>query len=543
MIGDFFFFSDEKFLEKTKKFRKNGNDDLKGFLKIIEEIVNLNHIKSKYQNEIKEIKEWNSESGLEEFLNLKIFSNDPFTKIMLFLNDLQLKSFKQKDDFFKSLEKDIRKVPIDLIKKRLIKRFLTIPFMSEPSSLIFMPILFSPKGKTQNFVDGLLEEEDYIEIIHPFLKSCLLSKNRSIRMRMLQTIQYYNFSFKPQLLLTEVMNGLFDSNDDLVMTTFDALFQLSKTCLKQDLDSLNRIIINLHRYSTSKSTSIPVRSHSLVILIKLYSFPNIKKNIILSAIEKILYDDNSELKLHGLNVILMNLQYFDPRELVSIIMKMILPLTLHEKSEVRLKTTRVLNSILSYLDEIDLSKYNYGNVTSEMPLEYMSQLKPEFPKESNQDIIRKTEFLGSGPNISNVISVNEILSENNDKEIVKNIQQNLNKELKELKDENRQEINIHENKDDSTKEIVNQIEDVEEKWENWDENVKKKETKKETPKNVTKKKKSLEEEDEDEEVISKEPDYFSQLGMIKKDVKNVKDLLNQEEIKNINLDAWTNEEQ
>jgi hypothetical protein len=38
----------------------------------------------------------------------------------------------------------------------------------------------------------------------------------------------------------------------------------------------------------------------------------------------------------------MHLQYFDPRHLITVILNLILPLTLNEQSEVRVKACRVI---------------------------------------------------------------------------------------------------------------------------------------------------------------------------------------------------------
>jgi hypothetical protein len=58
--------------------------------------------------------------------------------------------------------------------------------------------------------------------------------------------------------------------------------------------------------------------------------------------ERTISDELFELKLHLLNNILMHLQYFDPRHLITVVLNLILPLALNEQSEVRVKACRVI---------------------------------------------------------------------------------------------------------------------------------------------------------------------------------------------------------
>ena len=51
----------------------------------------------------------------------------------------------------------MKKLTIELVKKRLIPRFLSFPFFTEPSSIYFMKYFLTPsKEETKN--SGLLSE-------------------------------------------------------------------------------------------------------------------------------------------------------------------------------------------------------------------------------------------------------------------------------------------------------------------------------------------------------------------------------------------------
>jgi SCY1-like protein 1 len=348
---------------------------------------------------------------LEVLIQSKIFEQDSFTRIMLFFDDLRVKNNAEKDKFFRTLFSELRQLPPVMVKRRLVPRMLTLPFVTEPSASHFLPFLFTPKTEEQTAQEGATEEkkqslssflgllnhEDYQYYVLPFIRKCFTSRNRALRTRILQSIEYFMWDMPTEYVVSEMLDEVFlslkDSNDDLVMFTMNALVLVAKYLAKLD-EKINkpeveigtsfinhRIIRKLHHFACAE-TNIAVRSHALLCLMELWSLPKANKNVLLSALHYALYDPESyEVKLYSLNVILMHLRRFDPRELVEVILKSVLPLTLHERQEVRAKTAQVIRTALDYIAEKDLTNSNLGKVSRmDMPNPIIAALQPQFPK-------------------------------------------------------------------------------------------------------------------------------------------------------------------
>jgi hypothetical protein len=177
------------------------------------------------------------------------------------------------------LEQEMMKLPSELVKKRLLPRFLSFPFFTEPSSIYFMRYFLTQKNESKQ--SGLLTEEEYKLLIIPFIQTCFSSKNRSLRMKLLQTLEYF-ISYFPEFYLEKymaemILEGIYDLNDDLVMHSMDGLVILSKYLKsKNGLSMINsKILPSLHHFVISNEMPISLRSHSLSCLFKLWSLSNV----------------------------------------------------------------------------------------------------------------------------------------------------------------------------------------------------------------------------------------------------------------------------
>ncbi|KAG2383180.1 hypothetical protein C9374_004517 [Naegleria lovaniensis] len=361
-----------------------------------------------------------SRATFSSFLKLKIFEQDPLCSIMLFFDDMRLKKPSEKEAFFKDLKSHVSKLSLPVFKNRILPRMLTLPFVTEPASGTFLAHLFSPKESSKRGVEGILSGKDYEDHIITFIRKCYLSKNYSLRMRILQTLEYYQNQIAPQVaiseIIPEIMRGMKDSNNEIVMFTMNACVSFSKYLVSHDKSSIGLEIINnqflpaLHHYAVQNSipkqavtmdasnieSVIALRSHALLCLVEQWNIPGVHKGIILTALHANLFDKEIfELKVHALNVILIHMSRFDPRELMTYIMRPVLPLTLHEREQVRSKASQVLKVAIETLGEVDLSKCNLGMITS--PNDGISNVTPLFPATSQKELVRHEIFTGQSP--------------------------------------------------------------------------------------------------------------------------------------------------
>lgn len=485
-------------------------------------------------------------STCDAFSKLSIF-REPFCETMLFFDDIRMVPNQDKAQFFRNLHLKIASVSYPILKKRVIPRMLTLPFLSEMNVSLFLPHLFAPKmnNKTSNnnTVSGILEEEDYKQLIVPFITKSYHSNHLALRIRMLQQLQYYIQFFERghfiKLILPNILMGLSDSNDDLVRFTMDALVQIARHLSSVDKKEgtnlvetvVNRYIEIIHHYAVSNN-SIAIRSHAIMSLIELWSIPKIQKSIIFSALHYAIFDTEYEIKLYALNVVLIHMHRFDPREFVSLILKNIFPLALHEKAEVRHKATQVIKSTLDYIEEYDISSCNFGMVSrNDDPSKYVIQAY--FPPSSKLPLDRKSQFTGSAPNVdfglSNGIadtkSVEDGEMENENGRAVARTQpidQHLVNEVKATTVE-QPHSDVEENGD---------VSENEDNWDKWDEDEEEDEEENDNKemavhsiapvvieRNVHENKEknvkaiSKMEDDDDDDTNANMPDYFSEFGM------------------------------
>jgi hypothetical protein len=178
--------------------------------------------------------------------------------------------------------------------------------------------------------------------------------------------------------------------------------------------------------------------------------------------------------------------------------------------------------ILSHIEEVDISKYNYGTVVSK---EFNIVIDSVFPVSSNQKLVRSQKFKGSGPNILATLKMNE---EEDQKIPQKEIEKKTPKVLETVKEtpkvlETVKETPVKLKKINSNENIKKEIvvvepeDEEEEDWEEWNDKAIKIKNQISTPKVKesipTKKVKKIgaEEEDDIEETkVVEEPNYFSQ---------------------------------
>jgi hypothetical protein len=427
-------------MKEFKKY-KNFTRDVWGLGKFItrtlnelSELHNKGNVKVDYlanfmSNE--DAKEWmtqvlNSDPdqrpSYDQFLQLKVFKEDPFCHIMLFFDDLRLRQSHEKEAFFRSLLQQTNLIPLQLCKKRILPRMLTLSFVTEPFASHFLPYLFTlqPDGEqtptTPNSRPiGLLNQEDYMTYVVPFIRKCYQSRNLSLRIRILQNLEYYLWAIPADVIsseiISEVLAGLRDQDDDLVMFTMNGLVLLAKFLARIDQRSnstdgtgvniVNENFLKKLHHHCAMSKNIAVRSHALLCMMEMWSLPRIRKDIILSGLHMAIFDtDSYEIKLHALNVVLVHLQRFDPRELVSLVLKIILPLLLHERAEVRSKANQVFRTALTHIGETDLTHSNFGMVSRQDKPHALINVEPHFPPENAQTIYSSVMFTGSGPKVS-----------------------------------------------------------------------------------------------------------------------------------------------
>ena len=366
-----------------------------------------------------------SRATFASFLKLKIFEQDPLCNIMLFFDDMRLKKQSEKETFFRELKQQTSKLSVPLLKKRILPRMLTLPFITEPACSTFLAHLFSVKdtnGTSKKGVEGILESKDFDEHIVTFIRKCYQSKNYSLRMRILQTLEYYqnqlSFPVVTLEVIPEIMRGIKDSSNELVMFTMNACVLFSKVLSRYDQTNQtttgsdiinNQFLVSMHHYAVQNTMQkvidinesatealIALRSHSLLCMLELWNLPGVNKGIILTALHSNLFDkDIFEVKVHALNVILIHMSRFDPRELMTYVLKAVLPLTLHEKEQVRSKAQQVMKMGLEYINESDISKCNLGMITSIN--DGINNVVPFFPPQSKLEIVRHEIYSGQSP--------------------------------------------------------------------------------------------------------------------------------------------------
>eukprot|EP00116_Pleurobrachia_bachei_P002976 sb/3463238/ len=174
--------------------------------------------------------------SMEEFLSNPYFTVNPQSALInsiAFLEAITVKSEDEKRDFFRTASSGLFHVSSDHFQRYLMRLiFSDLCFAEEDAREYLLPRLLTVKTKRES--RGFYKAESYARVIAPALKELYKRRAKHTRLVLLRLsrcyVPYLPTHFVKDALLPEILMGLNDTDDAIVMATFHGLAVLT-SCL------------------------------------------------------------------------------------------------------------------------------------------------------------------------------------------------------------------------------------------------------------------------------------------------------------------------
>ena len=171
--------------------------------------------------------------AIESLLNnqyFKVYPQFALIHSVDFLESITVKTDEEKKAFFRKASSDLFQVTSDLFQKYLIRlMFSDLIFADENAREYLLPRLLTVKTKRES--RGFYKAESYIKIMGPLLKELFKRRAKHTRLVLLRMARWYvpylPTHFVKDSLLPEILVGLNDTDDAIVMATFNTLAVLT----------------------------------------------------------------------------------------------------------------------------------------------------------------------------------------------------------------------------------------------------------------------------------------------------------------------------
>ncbi|KAG7166372.1 protein-associating with the carboxyl-terminal domain of ezrin-like [Homarus americanus] len=176
-------------------------------------------------------KDWTQRPRLATLADHHIFSHD-FLKLHDNLTNVLLLTDQKREEFLKSVADSLRQYPEELVSGTLAKALLSRPLLLHPAaSTHLMPkVLIPNNGADSEAENGLFSQEVFQRNIVPQLVRLFGIHDATVRSILLMYLPYYVSLIPKDVLANEVLPelllGIRDSSDSLVMSTLHALAEL-----------------------------------------------------------------------------------------------------------------------------------------------------------------------------------------------------------------------------------------------------------------------------------------------------------------------------
>ena len=170
---------------------------------------------------------------VESFLSCQYFKSYPQHALIYsveFLESITIKTEEEKRSFFRKASTDLIQVSSDLFQKYLMRlMFSDLIFADENAREYLLPRLLSVKTKRES--RGFYKAESYAKIMAPLLRDLFKRRAKHTRLVLLRLTRWYvpflPSHFVKDNILPEILLGLNDTDDAIVMATFNSLAVLT----------------------------------------------------------------------------------------------------------------------------------------------------------------------------------------------------------------------------------------------------------------------------------------------------------------------------
>ncbi|XP_068210123.1 protein-associating with the carboxyl-terminal domain of ezrin isoform X2 [Palaemon carinicauda] len=173
-------------------------------------------------------KDWSQRPRLADLAKHQIFSHD-FLKIHDNLSNVLLLHDHKREEFLQNVGEHLKQYPEELVSSTLAGALLSRPLLLHPAAVThLMPMVLTPK--TNDGTGGLFSERVFEKDIVPQIVRLFSVHDATVRSILLLYLPHYVHLVSEDILadevLPELLLGIRDSSDTLVMSTLHALAHL-----------------------------------------------------------------------------------------------------------------------------------------------------------------------------------------------------------------------------------------------------------------------------------------------------------------------------
>ncbi|KAL6447108.1 hypothetical protein ACFW04_001448 [Cataglyphis niger] len=156
------------------------------------------------------------------------FFTHEFIRIHAFLEELPLKTYIEREEFFTKLKQQLQMYPEAVVAEQLGRVLLSrIVLLDSTAQVKLLPFIFKPKEEKNDLGTGLFTVSTFKNILVPRLLQMFCIRDVSIRLLLLSHFNSFVHVFEvgelKNHILPELLVGIKDTNDDLVCATLRAL--------------------------------------------------------------------------------------------------------------------------------------------------------------------------------------------------------------------------------------------------------------------------------------------------------------------------------
>lgn len=283
----------------------------------------------------------------------KLFKQNQFLQVILFLENLPIKSSDDKIDFFtnKFTPDSIQQYPITALQHKILPTLTTsLDFGSGLS--VFNNILTCILKIGQLLGTDIDDKQQYEKLVLPTITNLYSKQERSIRVQLLSTlnmyIDYLNNDLINNTLFNSIITGFTDSTPLLRELTVKSIpllaSKLNNSNFEQLLQRLNKLQIDVEP---------AIRTNTIYCIAKISSYltTKLRDKLLLPSFVRGLKDTFIPARLASINSMAATIEYYDCNKLAKQVLPNISVCTVDTNKDVRDAALKLINVIVGKLSD------------------------------------------------------------------------------------------------------------------------------------------------------------------------------------------------
>ncbi|ETO27755.1 N-terminal kinase-like protein [Reticulomyxa filosa] len=316
-----------------------------------QELSKLNNIPKELQQHYKRLLATQAQLRLttKSLLSSPFFEH-PLVRTVTFLDEIALKSDKEKAGFYKSLDQDIESFPIERCKYRILPALSHVLEHGSGSN----PVILSCVLK----ISKMLTQEESEKMVKPVLINLFKNNERGIRINLLKNLDKFVDCLDSKTISKDifpcVINGFTDQSPVLRECSVRSVLHFAS---KLDTKTLHEVLMPVLVKLQAQDTEPAIRTNTTIVFGKIASYLEISKMevVLVKAFARALQDAFTPARNAALNALNATMGLYSPVVLSKHVLPMICTCTTDPYKSVRDQSFKCLELGLQRLQQYALT--------------------------------------------------------------------------------------------------------------------------------------------------------------------------------------------